>query len=361
MLEPEDLFESMAVSLSKDIGATLQINHRHRHRHHHGDGVDDGLISGSDTDPSVVEEESFQVLSLAKADPNVFYHDSGLYYNPPTRPKPLKCTSRSRCKSLLAGDPAVFKCYSCVKFDAAGKGYYCEACFRYRHPWYRVEHNFVTIDEADDTEHEIAAQLYRAEVERAMDDLKVLIEQVKDWNKRIAEEAVLTLAKGKLEDTQKAADDVQCQIHDLIDMTMEQGVKVTRETLDELKAEALAMQKAFERDTFVDGDRRETRLGPGRVKHGDPYIDDPYEDIAALTIQCAWRRYLSICRALARVRSRYTRHAVEGKEGVYFFKDRRTGVTQWERPVYITKERVTRVLLTPRHYKRLFRNGKPKK
>ncbi|CAN0031843.1 unnamed protein product, partial [Phaeothamnion confervicola] len=77
------------------------------------------------------------------------------------------------------GDAAVIKCYSCVRFDASGKGYFCQQCFMHCHPWHRAEHNAVDIDDAEDIEEEIIAQRYRVEAGRIASEIRALLDDVR--------------------------------------------------------------------------------------------------------------------------------------------------------------------------------------
>ena len=49
------------------------------------------------------------------------------------------------CGAKCDGDVAVIRCLTCAKFDPGGRGHYCGACFRARHPGHRARHAWVEI------------------------------------------------------------------------------------------------------------------------------------------------------------------------------------------------------------------------
>ena len=77
---------------------------------------------------------------------------------------------------------ALYKCFSCAKYDPLRLGLYCAACFQKRHPWFRVEHRWVTIDRLEDVEAELARQAQRAEIDRNLDGVERLIADVRRTN-----------------------------------------------------------------------------------------------------------------------------------------------------------------------------------
>jgi len=110
-----------------------------------------------------------------KPSANLFYEKSRYYYEPPVEPKERLCTSKVCC----AGDPAVIKCHSCVKFDSTGKGWYCQRCFDKHHPWYRDKHQYCSIEEDDDMQYDLVKQNYQAECDRVLKGIGSLIDGVK--------------------------------------------------------------------------------------------------------------------------------------------------------------------------------------
>ena len=57
-------------------------------------------------------------------------------------------TAKCKYNSLCKGAVATRKCFSCIEYDPECEGLFCEACFRERHPWYRVKHRWCAIAEA---------------------------------------------------------------------------------------------------------------------------------------------------------------------------------------------------------------------
>ena len=117
---------------------------------------------------------------------NQFYEGSRYFYEAPVEPQEPRCTS---CLKCLDKEPNVasYKCYSCAKFDARGKGWFCSACFKYTHPWHREEHHWVLIAEEDDAEYDLVAADYRAELDRTLDGIQGLIDGCKDTRRKCKE------------------------------------------------------------------------------------------------------------------------------------------------------------------------------
>ena len=110
--------------------------------------------------------------------PNVFYENSRFHFDAPQEPTAPLCTCNAVC-SDKSPNLASWKCHSCVKFDAKGKGWFCNKCFNKRHPWYREKHRFVPIAEDDDIEYDLVAQNYRSEVDRTIAGIQGLIKGTK--------------------------------------------------------------------------------------------------------------------------------------------------------------------------------------
>ena len=105
----------------------------------------DALYAVPPTEKMAVLRPPSPLTVRPKPSANVFYEKSRFYFSAPLEPQPPLCTSKVCCD----GTKAVWKCHSCVKFDARGKGWYCSACFNKHHPWFRDSHSYVPISEGE--------------------------------------------------------------------------------------------------------------------------------------------------------------------------------------------------------------------
>jgi putative ribosome biogenesis GTPase RsgA len=93
---------------------------------------------------------------------------------------------------------ATIKCFSCATFDPTKTGYFCEACFKARHPWHRVPHIFTDIEKDENIEHTLRVAHRRAEAMRYEKEGQELLARVR------AQKAILknmTRKDFKLEDS----------------------------------------------------------------------------------------------------------------------------------------------------------------
>lgn len=85
----------------------------------------------------------------------IFYRNSVTFMTvlpPPTVPK------RCSCVYLCTGAKATIKCLSCAIYDPNRVGYFCDACFKARHPWYRVPHIYTSITKDENIEYTLKIQ-----------------------------------------------------------------------------------------------------------------------------------------------------------------------------------------------------------
>ena len=85
---------------------------------------------------------------------------------------------RCTCKYLCHGARAVTKCLSCALYDSEGVGYYCDLCFKHRHPWYRATHIYVSLDEDESINHVLQVQNTRLGNERSMVEAKENLQNI---------------------------------------------------------------------------------------------------------------------------------------------------------------------------------------
>ena len=93
----------------------------------------------------------------------IFYRNSVTFMTvlpPPIMPK------RCSCVYLCTGAKATIKCLSCAIYDPRKVGYYCDICFRARHPWYRVPHIYTNIAKDENIEYSLKEQNRMAQAAR---------------------------------------------------------------------------------------------------------------------------------------------------------------------------------------------------
>ena len=97
---------------------------------------------------------------------DVYHRDLPLYRNPyPSSIQLKKCSCAYKCSLNIA--PAVINCYSCGSYEPEGTSYYCQECFDARHPWYRVQHYYSSIQYDDmDINYDIKKSRQSAEMSR---------------------------------------------------------------------------------------------------------------------------------------------------------------------------------------------------
>ena len=73
---------------------------------------------------------------------------------------------------------AIVHCFSCGVYEPSGIAVYCQQCFDRRHPWYRVDHRYVSIQEDDDVMEVTQRQYVELEVDRTLVEYDQMQEQV---------------------------------------------------------------------------------------------------------------------------------------------------------------------------------------
>ena len=106
-------------------------------------------------------------ISDLKPPRDVFYRETSMFASQlPPEVAPRICT----CTYLCTGAKATIKCVSCALYDTSGLGYYCDLCFKARHPWYRVPHIYSDIENDESIEHTLRVQHRKAQAERFQQD-----------------------------------------------------------------------------------------------------------------------------------------------------------------------------------------------
>jgi IQ calmodulin-binding motif len=124
----------------------------------------------------------------------IFYRNT-LLFGTTTISDPLPpeiCNCHVCCKP--PGDVATYKCLSCSLFDSTGTCFFCDACFKYSHPWHRAPHIFVKIDDDEAIERTVQVANRRTEItRREAEGKKVMqfVNEIGDSMKRIADDDIV--------------------------------------------------------------------------------------------------------------------------------------------------------------------------
>jgi len=110
-----------------------------------------------------VPDRAVSFPTIAKPPKEIFYRKTVTYSTvlpPPVLEK--RCT----CLYMCHGAPATIRCMSCATYDPKGVGFYCDLCFKSRHPWYRIPHLFMSIDKDENIEHTLRVAHRKSEALR---------------------------------------------------------------------------------------------------------------------------------------------------------------------------------------------------
>jgi len=86
---------------------------------------------------------------------------------------------------LCTGSRATIKCLSCAIYDVKKLGYFCDVCFKARHPWYRVPHIFADIDNDENLEYTLKVQHRTAQVARIEQEGKEMLGKLRNNYQRL--------------------------------------------------------------------------------------------------------------------------------------------------------------------------------
>jgi hypothetical protein len=110
----------------------------------------------------IKDNKKFHLKTQGRPPKQIFYRDSIVMQSkPPPVYKKERCTTRFVCHGALA----TIKCLTCAMTDPAGVGYYCNACFKQKHPWYRVEHIHTEIEQSENIRN--SQKLQDAQLEKS--------------------------------------------------------------------------------------------------------------------------------------------------------------------------------------------------
>jgi hypothetical protein len=132
---------------------------------------------------TVVPDRPVTLVVGGKPPREVFYNKSVTFMTQLPKPTMAK---RCSCKYVCTGATATIKCYNCATFDPYGVGYFCDMCFKSRHPWHRVAHIYADIENDENIEYTMRIAHRRAEAVRYEKEGMQILEKVKNEKKRYA-------------------------------------------------------------------------------------------------------------------------------------------------------------------------------
>ncbi len=290
-----------------------------------------------------------------KIPPNVFYDGSRYYYDAPPEPQAPRCTCNTVC---TAKEPnlASFKCHSCVKFDAKGKGWFCIACFNKHHPWYREEHHYVPIAEDDDMEYDVVSQNYRAELDRTLNGIQTLIKKMKDAQTVCREIDEDYRPDDMLKENAKRIEKSTQRVWELKHFVRGQLLSQNHDQIvsdleyDDEKKNLLSIIPYKTRGGLTPYAKKlhgeDARVQKRRQRKQEKVMTD---EEAAIILQTGARVMLARNRMLAKVSTNYQKVWNWKYMRYYFVNLRKNNESQWTHPPCISRHNEA-VVLTPRSY-----------
>lgn len=129
--------------------------------------------------PKLVFQDKKVAFKIGGKPPReIFYRKTSTFLTKLPPPVPSKLCS---CAFLCSGSPATIKCHSCSIYDPSGCAFFCDLCFRARHPWHRIPHVYTAIQADESIEHTLKISHRIAEAKRyeqeGSDILRTLLEE----------------------------------------------------------------------------------------------------------------------------------------------------------------------------------------
>ena len=129
-----------------------------------------------------MEDPPIYVKDAIKPPKEVFYRKTMLFATKvPPPPRPRRCS----CQFVCTGAAADIKCMTCSLYDVTGNGYYCQACFNLRHPWYRIPHIWSLIAQDESIEYQLSVQHRKAEAIRYAKEGTELLDRLHSYGKQL--------------------------------------------------------------------------------------------------------------------------------------------------------------------------------
>ena len=144
------------------------------------------LLDVKEEDKKVANADTkkFHIKTQGRPPKQIFYRDTIVIQSkPPPVHKKERCTTKFVCHGSLA----TIKCLTCAMTDPAGLGYYCNACFKQKHPWYRVEHVHTDIGESENIRNSQKLQDAQLEKSRQVIDGHNTVSKIKDQISKLEE------------------------------------------------------------------------------------------------------------------------------------------------------------------------------
>jgi len=274
----------------------------------------------------------------------LFYNDSRYYHRPPPLPKLPKCTCGVTCRHAKA----VIKCFSCIKFDAEGKGFYCKSCFEARHPWYRAQHTFLPLDQTEKAKLDHQKTSHWVEADRKVAEMAELLKKTQGWIEQIESDSIDYKADDMLKESGKKLLKAEERIRALLDRLKgkDSNAMVLKEA-EQMPAELESIVKSTDSTTSSKSKKKTPALDLAQVQR-EPLT----EEEAAIIIQSYVRRYLALSVALNDVQEIYC-IKYEQNLGIWYYYNTLTNTSSWKRPPLINRKREY-LLHTPRSHKKKF-------
>jgi hypothetical protein len=139
-----------------------------------------------DSQPHKVSEQS-----SSKPSTDVLYIDTKMFSN--RMPKTISGET-CNCAIKCTGKTAVRQCFSCSLYETRGNAYYCQDCFDFTHPWYRVTHYHSIVSSEDDILYHAKLSQQDAQIKKCEQEGKhflSLLQNKADMLKRISEDEIV--------------------------------------------------------------------------------------------------------------------------------------------------------------------------
>jgi hypothetical protein len=294
-----------------------------------------------------VHDGNFAPNRLPRPRGNEFYEASRFWYRAPVNPPFPKC---SACVGDCHPDNprnADIKCYTCVKFDPARLGLFCQQCFAARHPWHRVKHSWLPLSEAEDMHEAVGHQRVRAEFDHRVAGIKDLLHSVQSTQRILQaqheDELPHELVEAGIEHVEHAAREVT-----RIRRSLRNEMAVRRMVKEKKLFEGARPQLSLGSD--VDDQRVAPAVGKASAferLHG------------ALILQRAYRRRNArrhVCRRVGQ----FWMKVWDESEQRWFYRNDKTKEVTWDQervPIIDFHDGEDKYLLTPRTFARRKKRG----
>ena len=108
--------------------------------------------------------------SILPPNPSLFYKSSRWFFDEPKQGGLRKCF-------LCLKQKAEVRCFSCGTFAPGGDAIFCKSCFDSHHPWYRVDHKFIQLNQDEDPEECLTRQSVGLEIDRVLFDIRSTLKE----------------------------------------------------------------------------------------------------------------------------------------------------------------------------------------